>query len=141
MPSGGEGVGDEVPVAATFPCAVCPGSSTVMLLPPGVPDLPFFDGRLFESLIGDEGWRLAIDGPVRVTISPVIGHEAVATALQHGDAEMLAAIDPEYASFWCRRCRACYCRDHLPGAPEFDRGYYEATYATCPAGHRITLDD
>lgn len=45
------------------------------------------------------------------------------------------------ASFWCRRCGATNCRDHLPGVAVFDDGCYDATYATCPEGHRVTLDD
>lgn len=78
---------------------------------------------------------------MRITISPVDRSEAVADALRKGDAAALASIDPEYASFWCRRCRACYCRDHLPGVKEFDGGFFDATYAVCPVGHRVMLDD
>ncbi|HEX6845127.1 MAG TPA: hypothetical protein VF235_08435 [Actinomycetota bacterium] len=132
---------DHVPISATFPCARCDGTSSVVLLAPGVPDLPYIDGRLHDALIGDEGWRLAIDGPMRVTIGPVSEHRAVAAALRRGDAEALAAIDPEYASFCCRRCGTTYCRDHLLGVAVFDGGFYDATYATCPEGHRVMLDD
>jgi hypothetical protein len=135
---------EEGPIVATFRCATCSGTTTVVLLPPHARDPRFAPGGRYPprvDRIGEEGWRLSIDGPMSVTISPIREHEAVADALRKSDPKALAAIDSEYASFWCWRCGTCYCKDHLKGVPVFDDGFYDATYATCPAGHRVKLDD
>jgi hypothetical protein len=39
-------------------------------------------------------------------------------------------------------CHLAYCAAHWADvAPTFDEGFYDATYATCPAGHRVMIDD
>ncbi len=39
------------------------------------------------------------------------------------------------ASFYCPDCGASYCKDHWQQQVEFDDGFYDCTYGTCPQGH------
>ncbi|HEY9777006.1 MAG TPA: hypothetical protein V6C81_24790 [Planktothrix sp.] len=53
---------------------------------------------------------------------------------------LLKMLDTPYP--YCESCSLPYCEHHW-GAPDvvFDEGYYDCTYATCPKGHRIMIDD
>jgi hypothetical protein len=121
-------------VSCTFPCEICERvAATVSLLPPGASD----------ALILRDMWHLTIaGGPVPMSVGPVREQEDVAAALQAGDAAALARFDREYANFRCPSCEACYCVDHWSDViPEMDEGFYDATWGTCPRGHRVMLDD
>ena len=127
-----------VPVNASFPCAVCGEvAARVSLLPPGEVG-PGSEVSAFAGM-----WRLVIEGgPVPMTVGPVREWRAVAAALAARDLERLAAVHAEYANFRCPLCRAGYCREHWSDViPERDEGFYDATFGTCPNGHRVMLDD
>ena len=77
-----------------------------------------------------------------MTLGPVREPDLVAAILESGDAAALAAVNPEYANFRCPTCAECYCSVHWTGVHDVsDEGFYDATYGTCPRGHRIMLDD
>lgn len=42
---------------------------------------------------------------------------------------------------YCPGCDRAYCRRHYATEVRFDDGFYDCTYATCPAGHRRMIDD
>lgn len=73
--------------------------------------------------------------------SPDATYAAAAEALRGGDPRALWALDPEWAPFYCPECNACYCRTHWRQVMQFDEGFYDCTYGTCPRGHTRMLDD
>jgi hypothetical protein len=64
-----------------------------------------------------------------------------AAALDAHDVRALWAGNNEWAPFYCPGCDACYCRDHWHAEMEFDEGFYDCTWGTCPRGHRRMIDD
>ena len=42
---------------------------------------------------------------------------------------------------YCPNCDKIYCWDHYNAVEEFDDGFYDCTYGTCPNGHRRIIDD
>ena len=92
--------------------------------------------------LGHDHWRLRAHGPVPVTHWILRDLDALRTALRAGTVAALLGVDPEYVGFWCPQCAAVYCAQHWsPIEREMDEGFYDATYGTCPKGHRVMLDD
>ena len=119
-----------------FRCAECGGlAATVELVGP-TPEPSGPDD------IGYDQWKVKIDGPVPVTHWVLRGLEGLQIALREASVAALLNVDPDYVNFWCRTCLAVYCKDHWqPIEPVMDEGFYDATYGTCPKGHRVMLDD
>ena len=42
---------------------------------------------------------------------------------------------------YCPKCDKIYCWDHYNPVQEFDDGFYDCTYGTCPKGHTRMIDD
>ena len=42
---------------------------------------------------------------------------------------------------YCPDCDRVYCRLHYDCVDEYDEGFYDCTYGTCPAGHRRRVAD
>ena len=42
---------------------------------------------------------------------------------------------------YCPDCNDIYCWEHYNPVEEFDDGFYDCTYGTCPKGHRRIIDD
>jgi hypothetical protein len=42
---------------------------------------------------------------------------------------------------YCPTCDKVYCKEHYDTEEEWDEGFYDCTYGTCPEGHRRLLDD
>ena len=42
---------------------------------------------------------------------------------------------------YCPECDKVYCDDHVRKEIEWDDGFYDCTYGTCPEGHRRIIDD
>lgn len=92
--------------------------------------------------IGGDQWKVEVDGPVPTTHWVLRGLEEIKIAIADRSISALAMINPEYTNFRCPKCNAVYCRKHWqPIEPEMDEGFYDATYGTCPRGHRVMLDD
>jgi predicted RNA-binding Zn-ribbon protein involved in translation (DUF1610 family) len=67
--------------------------------------------------------------------------DAVAKALDTGDAGALYAIDEEFAPFWCPKCGASYCREHYRSYEVYDDGFFDCINGICPRGHERMLAD
>ncbi len=99
------------PVSARFLCDRCGAiAATVTLTPPAARDplAPPGDDRGDILAHAFPSWRsLAVDGPLRITHgigpAPADGPDRLRLALEASDPVALAAIDPEYASFYCPR--------------------------------------
>ncbi len=96
-------------------------------------------GRLI--LVGDHLAILGFVGSSGYRVRPR-SVAAVANAITERDLAKLRSVEPEYAPFWCKTCRQSFCRDHWePLDVTLDDGFYDATYGTCPNGHRQKVDD
>ncbi len=42
---------------------------------------------------------------------------------------------------YCPICDKVYCKEDYDLDEEWDEGFYDCTYGTCPHGHRRLLDD
>ena len=42
---------------------------------------------------------------------------------------------------YCPQCDRIYCRTHYNVVEQFDEGFYDCAYGTCPHGHRREIDD
>ncbi|HEY6970738.1 MAG TPA: hypothetical protein VJA94_16125 [Candidatus Angelobacter sp.] len=42
---------------------------------------------------------------------------------------------------YCPNCDKIYCRTHYNVIEQFDDGFYDCAYGTCPQGHRRKIDD
>lgn len=63
-------------------------------------------------------------------------------ALSRQDFAAAQRIDPDLVAFHCHACNAVYCEQCWgPRREEFDDGFYDCAYATCPAGHEQIVDD
>ena len=91
------------------------------------------DGVAVEG-IGGTTWITAAGLP----------HRSILRAIARADAPGLFALNPEFVPCWCPPCAGCYCKAHwrleVAGADDHP-GWYDATYGTCPQGHRRKLDD
>ncbi len=67
---------------------------------------------------------------------------ALFTALERYDFAAARRLDVDFGAFYCYECGKVYC-DNCWGHQrmEFDEGFYDCTYATCPAGHEQVIDD
>jgi hypothetical protein len=134
--------------SAQFFCGACrKRAATVTLVPAGQPDprlTPEPKGAPpGVSKLGIKYARLSIKGgPASFTIGIADAQaESVRAALLARNASALYAIHYEFAPFWCPSCQRSYCKEHYVSFPTFDDGFYDATYGTCPHGHRRKLDD
>ena len=97
-------------------------------------------------VVSRRGEGVAVEGFLGTAwiASPRAVRSELDKAIQGGDAEALHRLNPEFAPAWCPTCRRSYCRKHwrteVAGADDHP-GWYDATYGTCPGGHRRKLDD
>jgi len=118
---------------AGFHCVLCNKlAGTVELLPAGHPDgLSKNQATIFlRDFIGTE----------KVLVSAA-GSPAVQAALDQADAAALYEADHLWAPFYCPTCKCVYCLEHWVVIPQYDEGYFDCSYGTCPEGHRRMTED
>ena len=110
---------------AEFACRVCGAVAVVVSRHDDGVTTSGFLGRTWLRV--DRGKRREVDRAIRAA-----------------DAAALHRLHPEFQPAWCPDCGASYCTAHwrrvVAGADDHP-GWYEATYGTCPDGHRRVLDD
>ena len=114
--------------AAEYTCALCGAVAGRVEVVPS----PTTPGNRLVLSVFFSVWQQA---------SPEATYSAAADALRGGDPRALWTLNAEWAPFYCPECNACYCRDHWRQWMEFDEGFYDCTYGTCPRGHTRMLDD
>ncbi len=71
--------------------------------------------------------------------------ERVREIILAGDIQALHEFNLEVTSFYCPRCRACYCGDHWVHWDVFDddEGFFwhDSIHGCCPLGHERMLED
>lgn len=67
--------------------------------------------------------------------------QSTRTAIVNRDMKtLLELLESGYP--FCSKCSLAFCAKHWTDIhPVFDDGFYDCTYATCPKGHRIMIDD
>jgi hypothetical protein len=91
------------------------------------------DGLVIDCWLGSTSW-IAVDPDTWTQVRDVLGAGQPDPAALHD-------IDWEFAPFFCRACRICYCRGDWHGIPVWDGPFYDYTEGHCPAGHRQIIDD
>jgi hypothetical protein len=95
------------------------------------------------STTGEEA--IAFEGLTKSTHFDMTNERAVFGRLESGDLSGLNAfiegMAPGGLDSYCPACDKVYCRDHYDLEEEWDEGFYDCTYGTCPEGHRRLLDD
>jgi hypothetical protein len=67
--------------------------------------------------------------------------ERLRRAVAAGDVADLHAINPEIVPCHCPTCGVSYCEAHWRTREEWDDGFHDAVYGTCPQGHERMLQD
>jgi hypothetical protein len=90
---------------------------------------------------------LCYTGTCMSTSLPLTEATAVFSLLDRGD---LSALDRHLLNFltfsegldpWCPSCERIYCATDYHIEVSFDDGSYDASWGTCPKGHKRKLDD
>lgn len=115
-----------------LPCSVC-GKKAVAVHPAGAEE------KILKGII--------CSGITRAVGLNVKDREKIFAWLENGD---LAAfhnfieIDEDVdggLDAYCPECDQIYCRTHYNVVEQWDEGFYDCTYGTCPQGHRREIDD
>lgn len=114
-----------------LPCAVCSKVSIVIRI--GVPTYDQEKKIVFEGITHSTGYDLqkAPDVFALLAIGDLKGLHQM-----FKDLFVYEGLDA-----YCPECDKVYCRDHYNAAEEYDDGFYDYTYGTCPQGHRRMIDD
>lgn len=121
----------------TMPCALCGAEDCASFC---VVDFesrhPFYvlsEGPGTGSLVVNHGETLVKLGSEQLRIV----RAAIAKQDPKPILELIDTVDT-----YCHRCLLAFCSEHWTDfEPVFDDGFYDCTYATCPKGHRIMIDD
>jgi hypothetical protein len=114
------------PEAVAFPCSLCDQVTGAAKLAPKA-GVPVIDGLVYR---------------ITHPLGPTDDMARLRAILARRDARALYALNGEWASFYCPTCDRSYCVAHWRLDIRFeDGGWYGCTYGTCPAGHRLMVDD
>ena len=59
----------------------------------------------------------------------------------HSYLEKSSIIFEEGIDAYCPECNEIYCGAHYDTEEEWDEGFYDCTYGTCPEGHKRIIHD
>ena len=113
---------------------------------PGDP-IPESEPSARRALHDAYAWLGVESGPLSLTIGGEVVELAtsrILAALAAADADALHAVNPEFAPFWCPRCRGAYCGEHWQSWLVFDEedlAWFEEQRGICPEGHERMLVD
>ncbi|OLS15760.1 MAG: hypothetical protein RBG13Loki_0597 [Promethearchaeota archaeon CR_4] len=114
-----------------LPCAVCSKVSIVIRI--GVPTYDKEEKLVYEGITHSTGYDLqkAPDIFALLAVGDLKGLHQM-----FKDLFVYEGLDA-----YCPECDKIYCRNHYNAAEEYDDGFYDCTYGTCPQGHRRMIDD
>jgi hypothetical protein len=120
------------PTHFELPCALC--GKTAVSFSTGVDRWSSKMALLFSGITHDRALNLALAAAAfewlrREEIGKLHAH-LIDSGTSH-----------EGIDGYCPECDRVYCRQHYGAVEEFDEGFYDCTYGTCPAGHRRMIDD
>lgn len=121
---------------ATFFCAICSNEAIVLKL--FTLDKEKAGERYADTagILQRTGFLGFVEGLIKQDIFPDLFE-----AVKNGDAKNLRKMNSEYTACYCFQCQANYCIKHYRTFIEFDEGFYDCTYGTCPNGHQNIIDD
>ncbi|MBD3226728.1 MAG: hypothetical protein GF329_00945 [Candidatus Lokiarchaeota archaeon] len=73
--------------------------------------------------------------------------ENIFSLLEHAELSKIHSYIKKYPTIedgidaYCPECNKIYCRKHYRLQEEWDEGFYDCTYATCPQNHTRIIDD
>lgn len=112
-------------------CSVCGKPATVFRT-----EIPRF------SKAGEE---VLFEGVTKSTHFNISNERAIFGLLEKGDLRglnnFLGDLMEGGLDAYCPECDKLYCREEYDLEEEWDEGFYDDTYGTCPEGHRRLLDD
>lgn len=82
--------------------------------------------------------RTSLDLPMKDSIVHYLNHNNIAGihSLVQEKKSMEDGLDA-----YCPECDKIYCKKHYHITEEWDEGFYDCSYGTCPEGHRRIIDD
>lgn len=118
-----------------YRCSICTALAAAVSLIPSISTNPASpqDDSVFLTVIGILYVSREIKGD-----NPISQARA---AIISANPSRLYKMDQEFVPFYCPYCMATYCTHHLRVEDVEDDGFYDATYATCPKGHRRMIMD
>jgi hypothetical protein len=102
--------------------------------------IPLQPGARKNPVIILHGYLRRLGSPLSESIAMTeAAYEQALAAMKAGDLAALQAVDREYTPFYCRRCPAAYCYEHMGYEEVWDEdGFGTAPdywKGTCPSGH------
>jgi hypothetical protein len=107
--------------------------------------------KAVEFRVGKSRWGeqecLAYTGITKYTELPLEQAEEVFSLLQQSDLAGLHGLVrkkkmlEDGVDAYCPNCDRIYCRTHYNVSEEWDEGFYDFSYGTCPKGHKRIIDD
>ena len=84
-----------------------------------------------------------------ITFSRSLDKDLAPQLFKHLDQENLSRVHAfmkkhykrEGLDAYCPKCGKIYCARHYQTREEYDEGYYDCTYGTCPKGHKRIIHD
>ena len=134
-------------VSASFKCALCENTISVIFVPPEkpnphlIPEGPDVTQGMSKLMV--ESASLSVKGGPVTREKGIASEnvESIKNAVLAGDAAKLYSIDyGEYAPFWCPKCGCCYCEDHYAVRFKMDTIYLDWIDTLCPKGHKRMID-
>jgi hypothetical protein len=90
---------------------------------------------------------LVYSGIVHNTALDISDAKKIFGLLENNDLSTLHSMIKSYVVLeegidaYCPECDKIYCRNHYKIREEWDEGFYDCTYATCPKNHKRIIDD
>ncbi|MBI4279816.1 MAG: hypothetical protein HY660_15305 [Armatimonadetes bacterium] len=115
-----------------LPCSVCGEIAVVFKI--GVPEYLDKEGLIYMGITHSR----ALDLADAAEIFHRLDRDQIAKvhAFVKGHPATVEGIDA-----YCPQCDRIYCREHYNVVVEWDQGFYDCSYGTCPEGHRRMIDD
>jgi len=84
-----------------------------------------------------------------ITFSTSLAKDLAPQLFKHLEQENLSQVHafmkkhhkPEGLDAYCPTCGKIYCTRHYQTREEYDEGFYDCTYGTCPQGHKRIIHD
>jgi len=102
---------------------------------------------IFElgGVLGESG--IIYHGITHRTSLDLLMKDSIVQCLKHTNIAGIHSLVQEKKSMedgldaYCPRCDKIYCKRHYNVTEEWDEGFYDCSYGTCPEGHRRIIDD
>ncbi|HUX99999.1 MAG TPA: hypothetical protein VMV49_10635 [Candidatus Deferrimicrobium sp.] len=116
-----------------LPCSVC-GEIAVSFWT-GIPQFSDKESLICSGIVHRAGIALS----AAKQIFSWLDHDQIAEV--HSYLEKNTVVFEEGIDAYCPECDKIYCYSHYDTREEWDEGFYDCTYGTCPKGHTRIIHD